>query len=415
MPQSFDLSADTTPIGLDDFASPLPLPTTPWIIAGRGNALGKADLRRRQAVKALNSVFNQAQLQPSPGHTSYWDARMPGQSIARRAFAEQQLHAHFQSALELNYGLDRIATKAWKLGQLDSNSRYAQLHWHQPGIPVGACPTALLITPPGDDEPWLLYRPDGHNPVRAFHSEAALLQWAHEHRDRLWRTPPTALASDSDSTFIAVIALPGDGFAGLLNSLLTGQGLQLQVELPDALSEELARLVSADEALAEDEVHFDSLDERLPLGWRKQRIDRQEQLLAAYLGSDTGPGSARLAELQAQQAKLDAQDAILQQVLAALPESPTPESWGQMYGENSRFEHLSQHFAKALLLEAEFQQHLGGPERIAPAMGSPTGGAAKPQPATAGRAQRSETGGGPSQLGPDGLHHPPGDTPGRHG
>lgn len=359
MPHSFDLSADTTPIGLDDFASPLPLPTTPWIIAGRGNALGKADLRRRQAVKALNSVFNQAQLQPSPGHASYWDARMPGQSIARRAFAEQQLHAHFQSALELNYGFDRIATKAWKLGQLDSSSRYAQLHWHQPGIPVGACPTALLITPAGDDEPWLLYRPDGHNPVRAFHSEAALLQWAHEHRDRLWRTPPTALASDSDSTFIAVIALPGDGFAGLLNSLLTGQGLQLQVELPDALSEELARLVSADEALAEDEVHFDSLDERLPLGWRKQRIDRQEQLLAAYLGSDTGPGSARLAELQAQQAKLDAQDALLQQVLAALPESPTPETWGQMHGENSRFEHLSQHFAKALLLEAEFQQHLG--------------------------------------------------------
>ncbi|MFP3525635.1 hypothetical protein SB912_24420, partial [Pantoea sp. SIMBA_072] len=95
----------------------------------------------------------------------------------------------------------------------------------------------------------------------------------------------------------------------------------------------------ADEALAEDEVHFDSLDERLPLGWRKQRIDRQEQLLAAYLGSDTGPGSARLAELQAQQAKLDAQDAILQQVLAALPESPTPESWGQMYGENNGVGH----------------------------------------------------------------------------
>jgi hypothetical protein len=364
MPQSFDLSADATPIGLDDFASPLPLPTTPWIIAGRGNALGKADLRRRQAVQALNSLFNQAPLQPSLGHANYWDARMPGQSIARRAFAEQQLHAHFQSALELNYGFDRIATKAWKLGQLDSNSQYAQLHWHQPGIPVGACPGALLIMPAGDDEPWLLYRPDGHNPVRAFHSEAALLQWAHEHRDRLWRTPAAALASDSDSTFIAVIALPGDGLAGLLNSVLdhsqsAGQGMQLQVELPDALSEELARLVSADEALAEDEVHFDSLDERLPHGWRNQRIDRQEQLLAAYLGDDAGPGSARLVALQAQQARLDAQDSTLQQLLATVPETSTAETWGQAVGEISRFEHLSQHFANALLLEAEFQQRLG--------------------------------------------------------
>lgn len=364
MPHPLDLSADTTPIGLDDFASPLPLPTTPWIIAGRGNALGKADLRRRQAVKALNSVFSQAPLQPSPVHASYWDARMPGQSITRRAFAEKQLHAHFQSALELNYGFDRIATKAWNLGQLGSNSRYAQLHWHQPGVTIGACPGVLLITSTGDDEPWLLYRPDAHNPIRAFRSEAALLQWAHEHRDRLWRTPPAALASESDSTFIAVTALPGDGLAGLLNSVLdhalsAGQGIQLQVELPEALSEELARLVDADEALAEDEVHFDSLDERLPHGWRKQRIDRQEQLLAAYLGDDAGPGSARLAELQAQQAKLDDQDTIMQQVLGALPESPTPETWGQMAGENSRFEHLSQHFAKALLLEAEFQERLG--------------------------------------------------------
>ena len=111
MPQSLDASADTTPINLDDFPTPLPLPTAPWIIAGRGNALGKADLRRRQAVQALNSLFEQAPSLASSGHASYWDARMPGQSIARRAFAEKQLHAHFQSALELNYGLDRIADK----------------------------------------------------------------------------------------------------------------------------------------------------------------------------------------------------------------------------------------------------------------------------------------------------------------
>jgi len=364
MPQSLDSSADTTPIHLDDFPTPLPLPTTPWIIAGRGNALGEADLRRRQAVQALNSLFEQAPSLASTGHASYWDARMPGQSIARRAFAEKQLHAHFQTALELNYGLDRIADKAWNLGQLGSDSQYAQLHWDQPGVPIGACPTALLITPVGNDDPWLLYRPDAHNPVRAFHSEAALLQWAHEHRDRLWPSPPAALASDSDSSFITVIALAGDGVAGLLNSMLehaqpAGQSMQLHVELPDALSEELAGLVSADEALADDEVHFDSLDERLPLGWRKQRIDRQEQLLAAYLGDDSGPGSARLDELQAHQAKLDALDNDLQQLLGAVPENSTSEAWGQTDGEASRFERLSQHFANTLLLEAAFQQCLG--------------------------------------------------------
>ena len=364
MPQTPDWLTEAAPISLADFAPALPLPTAPWIITGRGNALGKADLRRRQAVKALNSVFSQAPVPPSHGHASYWDARMPGQSISRRAFAEQQLHAHFQSALELNYGLDRIAAKAWNLGQLDSNSQYAQLHWRKPGIAVGACPTALLITPIADGEPWLVYRPDAHNPVRAFHSEASMLQWAHEHRDRLWRNAPAALADESDSSFVAVIALPVNGFAGLLNSLLghaqpAGLDMQLQAELPEALSAELSRLMSADDALAGDEVHFDSLDERLPLGWRKQRIDRQEKLLATYLGGDAGPDSARLAELQAQQAKQDAQDMALQKLLAAVPEASTAEAWGQVDGESSRFEQLSQHFANALLREAELQQHLG--------------------------------------------------------
>lgn len=358
MTQTPPLPAATLPTELGDFIGSSPLAPDDWISAGRGNALSQADQRRRHAVLTLQALFDQA---TSPA-TSYWDSRMPGHAVSRRAYAELHLREHFQSSLELNYGLDRIKLKGWETGQLDSASRYAQLHWQQPGPVVGPCPGALLIQTGADDAPWLLYRPQANNPVRVFQDETVLRQWLHEHRKRLWSHPPVPLVDDSDSTFIQLSALTGDGFSSLLRGLLADSDAstpQLKVALPEALSEELASLVSADEALVAQEVHFDTLDARLPLGWCKQRIARQEQLLATYLGSDTEPTSTRMAALREQQAKLDAQDTTLQALLAALPETSTSQAWGQTHGERSRFDHLSQHFANTLLLEAEFQQRLG--------------------------------------------------------
>lgn len=337
-----------------EFAESVTPPST-WIAAGRGNALTEADQRRRQAAKALQSLFEQA---PSTGAQSlqqHWDSRMPGQSIARRAFAQRQLRVHFQSALELNHGLDRLQAKALEQCQLSDSTQYAQLHWQQPGPPIGACPGALLIRPTAPGNPWVLYRPDANNPIRAFQDEASLKQWAHEHRQRLWRNPPVALMDDSGS--IEVIAGSADGFTDLLDSLLAVQAhpLEFKAELPVALSQDLTQRVSDDDALALEEVHFDVLDERLPLGWRKQRIYRQEQLLASYLGGDTEPKSPRMATLRTHQAKLDELDNALQKLLAKLPETQTEQTWG----EANRFEHLSQHFANLLLQEAEFQHTLG--------------------------------------------------------
>ncbi len=363
-------------------------PFAEWSTWGVADDSRYATWSGRDWLQALNPL-----LVPllADSRSSYWDARMPGHAVSRRAYTEQRLGEHFRSTIALNYGLDRINEKALQLGQLDSTSQYAQLHWNPPGATAELCPTALLVKPRSDDTPWLLYRPDANNPIRSFQDQAALLRWSHEHRQRLWANPATPLESDSDSTFITVEDLSADGFASLLESVLednnrlTGtylleaaqesvtdpldwtrieaweakRGLQLKEALPERLKEQLDLLVSADESLAAEEVHFDSLDERLPLGWRKQRIERQEQLLADYLGSAVEPTSAKMAQLREHQSALDKEGDALQKLLAGLPDTLDAETWGQTHGETSRFEQFSQHFSQELLLEARFQHLLG--------------------------------------------------------
>ena len=387
-PQTCGLEDRDRRITLLDFAARLlvnPAMTNSvieWSTWGVEEASSYAAFSARHWLQALTSVLPKRILP-----TAYWDTRMPGQSVSRRSYAEKNLREHFRHTLDLNYGLDRLQTQGWKIGQLDEASRYAQLHWRQPGEGVGVCPGALLIQSGANDKAWLIYRPMAKNPVRAFQNEAALLEWAHKNQHQLWSTPSTPLASGSDSAFIQVTSLVGDAFSGLLDSILTNQEQLVEGELlqapqspmdwvgleekeaeckprfrkalPDALDQQLKMLVSGDEALAAQEVHFDSLDERLPLGWRKQRINRQEKLLSAYLGNDTEPTSPLMAALRTQQAKLDEQDAALQKLLSTLPENITLQSWSQAYDDRSRFDCLSQHFASSLLLEADFQQLLG--------------------------------------------------------
>lgn len=363
-------------------------PFAEWLTWGVADDSRYANWSGRDWLQALNPL-----LVPllADSRSSYWDARMPGHAVSRQAYTEQRLGEHFRSAIALNYGLDRINEKAWQLGQLDSTSQYAQLHWNHPGATAESSPAALLVKPRSDDAPWLLYRPDANNPIRSFQDQAALLRWSHEHRQRLWANPAAPLESESDSTFITIEDLSADGFSGLLESVLENnnrltvtylleaaqesatdpldwmpieaweakRGLQLKEALPEKLKEQLDLLVSADESLAAEELHFDSLDERLPLGWRKQRIERQEQLLADYLGSEVEPTSAKMAQLREHQSALDKEGDALHKLLAGLPDTLAAETWGQTYGETSRFEQLSQHFSQELLLEARFQHLLG--------------------------------------------------------
>lgn len=321
---------------------------------------------------------------------AYWDVRMPGHALSRKAYVQQHLGEHLRCTLELNYGFDRIGEEASQLGQLHSSSLYAQLYWNHSNDPAELCPDALLIQPETNDMPWLLYRPAANNPIRSFQDQVALLRWAHEHRQLLWPHPATPLEPESDMSFINVQAMSTDGLAGLLDSVLndndrlttrylleaaqesaTGpldwspledweakRGIQLNEALPEKLKEHLDRVVGDDETLAAEELHFDSLDERLPLGWRRQRIERQETLLATYLGDEVEPTSAKMTELRQHQSQLDKASEALHKLLAELPDSVDDTTFGLIYGETSRFEQLSQHFSQDLLLEARFQHLL---------------------------------------------------------
>lgn len=363
-------------------------PFVSWATWGFADNSTYATWTGRDWIQALNPLLVPLR---SDSDSAYWDGRMPGYAVSRRAHTEQHLREHFCGTIKLNYGLDLINRKALQLGQLDSTTLYAQLQWNHPSAPAEICPTALLISPTTDDMSRLLYRPNANNPVRAFRDRAALQSWSHEHRNLLWPNPVTALESDSDSSCIVAQDLSADGFTSLLQSILKDRdrltemhlqeaaqenalgpfdwsridaweakgNVQLKVELPHNLKEQLDLRVSADDSLATEEVHFDVLDERLPLGWRKQRIERQETLLADFLGDENEPTSAKMAQLREFQSKLDQEDAAMQKLLAALPETLDSQTWGQTYGETSRFEQLSQHFSQGLLLEARFQHLLG--------------------------------------------------------
>ncbi|MDD2048887.1 hypothetical protein [Pseudomonas putida] len=371
-------------------------PFVEWSTWGLAHDSRYAAWTGRDWVRALNPLLLSLL---ADSRAAYWDVRMPGHAVSRRAYTQRHLGEHLRSTIELNYGLDRISEKASRLGQLDSSSQYAQLFWNHPGDPAELCPTALLVKPQADDAPWLLYRPAANNPIRSFQNQAALLRWSYEHRQLLWPYLATPLDREADTSFVDVRDMAVDGLAGLLDSALeesdrltekyllqaaresatdpldwspleaweTRRGIHPKEELPEQLKEQLDLLVSADDTLAAEELHFDSLDERLPLGWRKQRIERQEKLLADYLGDEVDPTSAKMTGLRQRQSLLDNQTEALQKLLTDLPDSLDSETWGQTYGETSRFEQLSQHFAQDLLLEARFQHLLGdlAPSRLA--------------------------------------------------
>lgn len=393
-PDSCGLYADDSQVTLLTFAARVlcgPTFATPfseWSTWGLASDSTYATWTGQDWTQALDPLFVSLL---ADSRAAYWDVRMPGHALSRKAYAKQLLGEHLRSTLALNYGFDRIGEKASLLGQLDSSSQYAQLYWKHLSDSAELCPDALLVKPQTDDMPWLLYRPAANNPIRSFKDQAALLSWALEHRQLLWPSPATPLELGSETSFIDVRARSTDGLASLLDSVLNDnerltkrylleaaresatdpldwsplenweakRGIQLKEALPEKLKEHLDFLVDADETLAAEELHFDSLDERLPLGWRKQRIERQETLLKSYLGDETEPTSAKMTNLRQHQSQLDKESEALHKLLAELPDSVNDTTFGLTFGETSRFEQLSQHFSQDLLLEARFQHLLG--------------------------------------------------------
>ncbi|MBJ9978215.1 hypothetical protein IAE35_22380 [Pseudomonas sp. S75] len=357
MPSDLPASPSLLGLDLDAPVHTAPSPAQVGLPAGRGNALIQAEADRRQAGENLQALFDQA----SVSGTGFWHARMPGHAISRLAHARQLLHGHWSSSVSLHYGLGEVDARTYDSVELEPTGRYARLRWQAPEQPGVTSQAVLLVVPAEAGESWLLYWPQDAVAIRAFGDLPTLQHWALARRRTLWPSVP-GIELEADSARVQVQPLTGDGIETLLRSLLptpdTAQP-RVQWQLPSALSERLAALVEMDEQLAEEEIHFDALDSRLPLGWCRRRIDRQEQLLNAYLGGNGDPASAAMERLRAQQAKLDAQDAALQAMLAAMPEPFTAQSWSELQGESSRFEHLSTYLADNLLQEAEFQHLLG--------------------------------------------------------
>ncbi|MCO7514407.1 hypothetical protein NJF44_04315 [Pseudomonas guariconensis] len=323
--------------------------------------------------------------------SNYWEGRMPGHAVSRRQQGQRLLHEHFVHSLDLAFALERIGAQAWDHGQLDENSQYALASWDHPANHRKISNHALLVKPRAGETRWLLYRPGANSAIRAFQHEPALLGWLFEHRKIIWPDTETLLAENADLTLISLQDIGANGFARMFDSTLADhQGLSMRrlvqagpegstdpldwsafeaweekraewmrKDLANATEAEINQLIQADEHLAAQEVHFDSLAPRLPFGWRRQRVERQEDLLAGYLDGASTPQSAKLTELRTLQSTLERQRVELAQLFDKLPPTLTPQVWSERHGDTSRFSHISQHLGQGLLLEARLQQRLG--------------------------------------------------------
>ncbi|EKT4467157.1 hypothetical protein QEL93_002565 [Pseudomonas putida] len=323
--------------------------------------------------------------------TAYWSGRMPGKAVSRKTHAAQSLHKHFAASLDLALGLDQINTAAWLQGQPDSPSEYALARWVHPDGKAETCITTLLIKPRAEEARWLLYRPDGDTTIHTFADQNDLRTWLHGNRYMLWPAPASPLVLGSDDSAIDWVDTKGDGFGEWVDEILAHKQRITSNRLTEAaqesetdpldwttlqaweekrafdprpaltktLEQKIDSLITYDQQLAMDELHFDALPVRLPLGWRKQRVARQEQLLAAYLGDDTAPSSNKMAKLREHQAELDAIATQFEQLFSQLPTSINSATWSEQHTDASRFDHLSQLLARALKGEARFQHLLG--------------------------------------------------------
>ncbi|MFK0312089.1 dermonecrotic toxin domain-containing protein [Pseudomonas sp. NPDC090233] len=321
----------------------------------------------------------------------YWGARMAGTAKSRQAYLVSQLREHFMACQDIAFGLDKIGVRAWAQGRQHPAQGHTLVQWRHTDGTDEACATTLLFAPTAQQGQWLLYRPEANTPVRSFRHQQALLDWMHEHRKLLWPRPAAALEEGSDHQAIILSPLNEDGFSRLA-LLMHSENLRLALHhlhqatqlhatdplpwndieaweltryiqpalvLPSNIRQSIDEQVAEDTALALQELHFDSLPDSLPSGWHKQRIERQEDLLARYLGNDLAANSASMETLRSLQSRLDAVQSKHEQLLSDLPATLNSAVWGQRYGESSRFDQLSEAFRQALQLEAKLQNLLG--------------------------------------------------------
>lgn len=323
--------------------------------------------------------------------SDYWGDRLPGAAISRKTHAAQLLHKHFAASLDLALGLDHIETAAWLQGQPNPTPEYALVRWVQPDGKAETCTTTLLIKPRPQETRWLLYTPDADTAIQTFADQDKLRTWLHGNRYMLWPDPAAPLVPGSSERAIDWIDTRTDGFAAWVDEALAHKqritsnhlmqaaqenetdpldwstlqaweekrAIDPRPALPRTIEQKIDSLITYDQQLVAEELHFDALVGHLPLGWRKQRIARQEQFVTAYLGNDTAPSSSKMATLREHQAKLDALETEFKQLFSQLPVTITSTTWSEQQAKESRFSQLSQLLARALKSEASVQHLLG--------------------------------------------------------
>lgn len=356
---------------------------TPW---GFSDTSAYATTTAAAWEQQLGPAVRTAQFQAAG---NYWDGRMPGSDSSRKAQANKLLRQHFTSNLDIAYGLGKIGISGWLHGR-EASAGHALVEWRLPTGTMLTSTAALLISPPAGQTSWLLYLPGRLNPVLAFNDLEAVRDWIFDNRFWFWSDPRYSFVTGTRKD-VVITHLQRDGFNALMAEMLRQhkeitehhllqaclqsetdpldlsdlqtwerQRSELVREALDATVKSAIDQVNAtDTALAEEEVHFACLEQHLPIGWRKQSIERQETLLEQYLAGETAPTSAKVTLLRERQAALDVLQDAQDVYLLELPAVLSSASLKVHVGDKTPLEQISEGLCQALLKEACLQHTLG--------------------------------------------------------
>lgn len=359
---------------------------TGWSTWGFADTAAQSTMTVADWTRYLNPIVSAAKLHAARG---YWDARMPGTTVSRQSHASNLLRKHFNSSLDIGYGLGTLDTSAWLQGS-QPLPHFAQLKWRLASGATLTSAVALLVGPGPDESRWLIYLPDRLDSVQVFSDLQRLRDWAFQNRSRLWSDPRSAVTTGTADDII-IATLQGDGIdAQMAHALwhyqeIADHHLQQAIEqsttglldlthlqtwesqrsamvretLATSVATAIDEVTASDAALAKEEVHFASLEQHLPLGWRQALIEHQETLLEQYLGEDTEPESARVALLRERQAALDLLQDSHDSYLLELPDQVNATDLQASLGEKTRAEQITEGLCQALLKEARLQNTLG--------------------------------------------------------
>ncbi|MFJ4443051.1 dermonecrotic toxin domain-containing protein [Pseudomonas sp. NPDC089422] len=380
-------------------------PFADWSGWGFADETVQAKMTGADWTQALGPVVNAAKFRAA---SNYWNARMPDTDISRQTHASHLLRQHFNSCLDIEYGLGAIDTDSWLQGRAPL-APYAHLQWQLPTGRRLTSTAALLISPRAEQAPWLLYLPAMLHPVLAFSDLERLRDWIFQHRASFWSDPRSPINPGTrDNVLISTVQ--SEGFASLIAEALRqhqdiadhhllqaslrsetdpfdwsdlqsweNERSALVREALDATLEAAIDEVNAnDAALAEEEVHFACLEQHLPIAWRNQLIERQETLLEQFLAGEAEPASAKVTLLRERQAALDLLQDSHDIQLLELPERMTDFDLQTPVGEKTWLAIISDGLCQAMQKEARLQHTLG--ELSATHLGWVEQLAARPEP-----------------------------------